>query len=458
MAIKSALESKLSFKSNTVPPSANSAGEGGSREATFDIFRRWGFLQATLDPLGQYLAPEPFPTPAPEGQDSADARAVYCGTIGVEFMHMASPEKRAWIQAQLERSPEEPRTAIEPRRVLSDLIRADVFEGVIQQRYLGTKRFSLEGLTALIPFLDQVFTTAADAGVTRSLFAMSHRGRLNVMVNTVGRESYEIFSKFEDVDPRSTMGGGDVKYHMGATGEFRTANGKLVSLHLASNPSHLEAVDPVVMGRARARQERIGENGRREILPLIIHGDAAFAGQGIWAETLNLASIRGYNTGGTIQVVVNNLLGFTATPEESNSSRFATDLAKRLPIPIFHVNAEDPEAVVRVAEIAAGYRQTFASDVVVDLIGYRRHGHSEVDDPTVTQPRRYAKIKDHPPLYKLFAERLGVDAAGEVAAVQNGFLEDQRRAAQHDVKQEQPGAFVVRRMHELPDYWKPYCG
>ena len=278
------------------------------------------------------------------------------------------------------------------------------------------------------------------------------------MVNTIGRGSYEIFSKFEDVDPRSTMGGGDVKYHMGATGDFHTANGKVVSLHLASNPSHLEAADPVVMGRARARQERVGDGGERCILPLIIHGDAAFAGQGIWAETLNLASIDGYNVGGTIQVVVNNLLGFTALPEESNSSRFATDLAKRLPIPIFHVNAEDPEAVVRVAEIAANYRQTFRSDVVVDLIGYRRHGHSEVDDPTVTQPRRYAKIKDHPPLYKLYAEKLGVDPGAEVAAVQSQFFEDQRRAAQHEVKHEEPGGFVVKRMHELPEYWKAYCG
>ncbi len=454
MATRIAPETKSSSRSGK--PSSEAAGTSieSQREAVFGIFRRWGFLQASLDPLGQFLPPEPFPTPAPDGPDSAEARGYYCGTIGAEYMHIASPERRAWIEQRLECS----YTPADPRRILSGLVRADVFEQVIQQRYLGTKRFSLEGLTSLIPFLDQLFTTAADAGVTRSLFAMSHRGRLNVMVNTIGRGSREIFSKFEDVDPRSTMGGGDVKYHMGATGEFRTANGKTVSLHLASNPSHLEAVDPVVMGRARARQERVGEGGQRCILPLIIHGDAAFAGQGIWAETMNLASINGYNVGGTIQVVVNNLLGFTANPDESNSSRFSTDLAKRLPIPIFHVNAEDPAAVVRVAEIAANYRQTFASDVVVDLIGYRRHGHSEVDDPTVTQPRRYAKIKDHPPLYKLYAQKLGVDPAAEVAAVQGQFFEDQRRAAQHERAGEAPGAFVVKRMHELPDYWAPYCG
>ena len=454
MATKTALPTKTSSKPSQPAASGNGTGSNAEREATFDLFRRWGFLQATLDPLGQFLAPEPFPTPVPDGPASAEARRLYCGNIGVEFMHIASPEKRAWIQERMEG----PFQAANPRRILTGLIRADIFEQVIQQRYLGTKRFSLEGLTVLIPFLDQLFTTAADAGVTRSLFAMSHRGRLNVMVNTVGRESREIFSKFEDVDPRSTMGGGDVKYHMGATGEFKTADGRSVWLHLASNPSHLEAVDPVVMGRARARQERIGEDGPKQILPMIIHGDAAFAGQGIWAETLTLATIDGYNVGGTVQVVVNNLLGFTANPDESNSSRFATDLAKRLPIPIFHVNAEDPEAVVRVAEIAASYRQTFASDIVIDLIGYRRHGHSEVDDPTVTQPRRYAKIKDHPQLYKLYADKLRVDISAEIAEVQQGFLEDQRRAAQHEAKQDEHTTFVVKRMHELPEYWNAYAG
>jgi 2-oxoglutarate dehydrogenase E1 component len=419
-----------------------------SREATFDIFRRWGYLQATLDPLGQFLPPEPFPITAPDGPDSEAARKIYCGSIGAEFMHIPSAEKRAWIEERLE-SGANATPLLKPARILTGLIRADIFEQVIQQRYLGTKRFSLEGLTALIPFLDQLFSTAAESGVQRSIFAMSHRGRLNVMVNTIGRGSHEVFAKFEDVDPRSTMGGGDVKYHVGATGEFVTPNGKIVHLHLASNPSHLEAADPVIMGRTRAYQERLGKPGVKEILPLIIHGDAAFAGQGIWAETLNLATLHGYEVGGTVQVIVNNLLGFTALPEESNSSRFASDLAKRLPIPIFHVNAEDPEAVVRIAALAADYRATFHSDVVVDLIGYRRHGHSEVDDPTVTQPRRYARIKQHPPLYKLYAEKIGVDATAEIDAVQQEFLEEQKTATHADHKPQ---------LHSLPDYWKPYYG
>ena len=422
------------------------------REATFDIFRRWGYLQATLDPLGQFLPPEPFPTALPEGpeaeQAAAEARSFYCSTVGVEFMHIPSPEIRAWIQQSLE-APAPTADLLTANRVLNGLIRADLFEQVIQQRYLGTKRFSLEGLTVLIPFLDQLFSTSADLGVTHGLFAMAHRGRLNVMVNTVGRSSFEVFAKFEDVDPRSTMGGGDVKYHMGATGTFTTPNGKSVELHLASNPSHLEAVNPVIMGRTRAYQTRLGEVGIQQTLPIILHGDAAFAGQGITAESLNLATLDGYNLGGTIQVITNNLLGFTALPSESNSSRFASDLAKRLPIPIFHVNAEDPLAVTRIASLAAEFRATFHADVVIDLIGYRRHGHSEVDDPTVTQPRRYAAIKNHPPLYKIYADSIGIDATAEIEAVQNRFLADQKDATQ---------AGHRPHMHSLPAYWSPFYG
>ena len=421
------------------------AAEQHDREVVFDIFRRWGYLQASLDPLGQYLPPEPFPTPAPEGEFVAEARSYYCGTIAVEFTHILNPEQRQWIEEKMEQKPAKQDQA----HILTQLIRADLFEQVIQSRYLGTKRFSLEGLTALIPLLDRVLESGAANGITKLMIAMSHRGRLNVMTNTVGRPASEIFTRFEDVNPRSTMGGGDVKYHTGATGEYTSPNGKIVNIHLASNPSHLEAVDPVVLGRARAKQERIGKGGKRAVMPLIIHGDAAFAGQGILAETLNMATLDGYNVGGTIHVIVNNLLGFTAIPEESNSSRFSTDIAKRLPIPIFHVNAEDAEAVVRVATIATEWRQRFHSDIVVDLIGYRRHGHSEVDDPTVTQPRRYAAIKDHPPLYQLYAKTIGVDPAAEVQEIQQEFLADQKEATKAETKP---------RLAELPEYWDPYKG
>jgi 2-oxoglutarate dehydrogenase E1 component len=415
------------------------------REAVFDIFRRWGYLQASLDPLGQYLPPEPFPAPVPEGELAAEARRYYCGTIAIEFMHIPNPEQRQWLQSQIEKIPSKPNQA----HILTQLIHADLFEQVIQSRYLGTKRFSLEGITALIPFLDQILETGSTLGVTKAMIAMNHRGRLNVMTNTIGRPASEIFTKFEDVDPRSTLGGGDVKYHLGATGDYTSPSGKIISLHLASNPSHLEAIDPVLIGRTRARQERIGEGGKKQVLPILIHGDAAFSGQGILAETLNMETLPGYSVGGVIHVIVNNLLGFTANPEESNSSRFSTDIAKRLPIPIIHVNAEDPDAVVRVATIVTEFRQRFGSGVVIDLIGYRRHGHSEVDDPTVTQPRRYAIIKDHQPLYQIYAERIGVNPAKEAEAIQQEYLEQQKLATKAD---------QIPHMATLPSYWDKYNG
>jgi len=451
--------------STKVKRAVETAGNGAvnqeRRAATFDVFRRWGYLQTQLDPLGQYLPPEPFPVAVPEGEEDAavEARGFYCGTIGAEFMHIASAEQREWLEQQMER--ETP--AVDQKRVLTGLIKAEIFEQVIQSRYLGTKRFSLEGLTVLIPFLERTLEVSAGLGVTTAIMAMSHRGRLNVMVNTVGREASEIFTKFEDVDPRSTMGGGDVKYHMGASGEYVSPAGERIDLRLVSNPSHLEAVDPVALGRTRAKQTRVedelktdglkgddaGLSGQLQVLPVVMHGDAAFAGQGIVAETLNMATLRGYNVGGTIHVIVNNLLGFTAVPEEVNSSRFATDIAKRLPIPIFHVNAEDPDAVMRVAGIAAEYRHKFGSDVVVDLIGYRRHGHSEVDDPTVTSPKRYALIAKTPELYKTYAKRIGVDPGAEVAATQKMFLEEQKEATQAD---------TIPHLSVLPAYWDNYCG
>src|SRR5258708_7297130 len=425
---------------------APTPGVENEREIIFDIFRRWGYLQASLDPFGQNLPPEPFPLASvPKGEFAAEARRYYCGTFAIEFMHIPSLEQRQWLQEQIEQPTPKP----DQKHVLTQLIRADLFEQIIQQRYLGTKRFSLEGLTVLIPFLDQVFATASAAGVARSLIAMAHRGRLNVMANTIGRAPSEIFAKFEDVDPRSTLGGGDVKYHMGATGEYTSPTGQTVALHLASNPSHLEAVNPVVMGRARAYQVRIGEQGKQPVLPIILHGDAAFAGQGITAESLNMAPLAGYNIGGTTHIITHNLLGFTANPEESNSTRFATDLAKRLPIPIFHVNAEDPATAHPIARIATQYRQRFHPDVVVDLIGYRRYGHNEADDPTVTQPRRYAVIKQRAPLYQLYAKAIGVDPAEEAKSIQEKFLSEQTAATKVEHKPV---------LSKLPEYWDNYRG
>jgi 2-oxoglutarate dehydrogenase E1 component len=360
-------------------------------------------------------------------------------------MHLPYSARREWIQERLERAAPEP----DQRQILERLTQADLFEQVIQSRYLGTKRFSLEGVTVLIPFLDEILNHAADLGAVKSVIGMSHRGRLNVMANTFGKSPADIFSKFEDANPRSILGGGDVKYHVGATGQFFTRSGGRVSLHLVSNPSHLEAVDPVAMGRARARQIRLGETGQVKVLPVLIHGDAAFAGQGIWAETLSLGTMPGFSVGGTIQIIVNNLIGFTADPDECYSSRFSSDIGKRLPIPIFHVNAEDPEAVIRVASLAVEYRYTFRTDVIIDLIGYRRHGHSEVDDPTITQPLRYAKIKDHPPLYEIYARRIGVDPSVRVKELQVELAEAQKQATRMT-----KSAVLAK----LPGYWSNYSG
>jgi 2-oxoglutarate dehydrogenase E1 component len=415
------------------------------RERTFDAFRRWGYLQAQLDPLEQYLQPVSVAELDADNDFAAAARDAYCSTIGIEFMHIPLPGRRAWLAERMETAA----PAVDEQRILRQLARADIFEQVIQSRYLGTKRFSLEGVTVLIPFLDELLNRAAELGAERSVMGMSHRGRLSVMVNTFGKPPVDIFAKFEDVDPRSILGGGDVKYHVGATGEFAARNGATVALHLVSNPSHLEAVDPVAMGRTRARQDRIGADGIDRVLPVVIHGDAAFAGQGIWAETMNMAGIDGYTVGGGIHIVVNNLIGFTADPAETNSTRFSTDLARRLAIPIFHVNAEDPAAVVRVASLAAEYRYAFHTDVVVDLIGYRRHGHSEVDDPTVTQPLRYARIKDHPPLYEIYAKQIGADSAALAQELHEEFAEAQKQAK--NVKKKPV-------LVQMPDYWAPYFG
>ena len=414
------------------------------REEIFDTFRRWGYLQANLDPLGD-LKPLVMPELDATGVAAGAARQIYCGTVGTEFMHIADGERRRWIQERIEAAPAEPDRA----RILDRLIRAEVFEQVLQTRYLGTKRYSLEGNAALIPLLDAILETAAEHNAGQAMLAMSHRGRLNVMVHIVGRNAAEIFAKFEDVDPRSVLGSGDVKYHIGATGDYRTPDGRKLSTHLVSNPSHLEAVDPVALGRARAKQVRLGERGVEKVLPVLMHGDAAFAGQGIWAETLNFATVNGFSVGGAVHIIVNNLIGFTTSPAELHSSRFAADLAKRMEVPIFHVNAEDPDAVARVGRLAVEYRYQFASPAIVDLIGYRKHGHSEVDDPTITQPLRYRKIQAHPPLWQIYAERIGASAAASVEQVRAEFDAAQKQA--EELEKNPP-------MRELPKYWDAYRG
>jgi len=432
-------------KSGKKPAAEAGVSKAGSQERSriFDAFRRWGYNEANLDPLGFF---GPFPQPDLEGltgEIAQEARRIYCGAIGAEFMHLPQPERRRWIAERVESSEVE----VDQGKVLERLVRADLFEQVLQSRYLGTKRFSLEGVTALIPLLDSILDTVGEHGAVESVMAMSHRGRLNVMVHAACKPPHEVVAGFEDVDPRSVLGAGDVKYHVGATGTYVTSTGKEIGIHLVSNPSHLEAVDPVAIGRARAKQTRYGVGSAAKVVPIVMHGDAAFAGQGIWAETLNLADLHAYTVGGTIHIIVNNLIGFTTRPEQEHSSRFASDIAKRQSVPVFHVNGEDPDAVVRVGKLAADYRAQFGGDVVVDLIGYRRHGHSEVDDPTITQPRLYDRIKSHPPLWRIYSERIGVQPMQIVENVRKEYEEEQSKA--REIKK-------IPHLRQLPEYWSAY--
>jgi 2-oxoglutarate dehydrogenase E1 component len=419
--------------------------ENHERELVFGLFRQFGYLEAELDPL-RLLPPQPHPDLQIDNEWAREARRMYCGSVGVEFMHIADPERRRWIQQRIEAEPAE----VDRERAFEMLLRADIFEQTLQQRYLGSKRFSLEGSTSLLPAVDVVLDVAGERGAVQLVMGMSHRGRLNVVIHLARRAADQVFAEFEDVDPRSVLGSGDVKYHMGATGEYITRSGKKIHIHLASNPSHLEAVDPVTVGRTRAKQDRAGEGGRAKFLPLLVHGDAAFAGQGITAETLNYADLAGYTVGGTIHVIVNNLVGFTTNDREEHSSHFSAQLGRRQAIPIFHVNGEDVDAVLRIARIATEYRYQFGTDVIIDLVGYRRHGHSEVDDPTVTQPLMYKAIKQHPPLYQIYAQQLGIEDVAERA----GAVKSEYEAAQKSATQ------VTKKpsMRSLPKYWDAYFG
>jgi 2-oxoglutarate dehydrogenase E1 component len=418
-----------------------------SKERLANAFRRWGYLQADLDPLGRL---EPFVHADLQDAGKEDAERwhrIYCGSIGVEFMHIHFRDRCEWVARRMEEAWREPNH----RSIVRRLAEAELLERFIHQRYVGTKRYSLEGCAAVIPLLDAVLDISSQCGARRCLIGMSHRGRLNVMVNVVGRPARDLFAHFQDNVPRGVLGGGDVRYHLGATGEHVTASGQRIRLHLVSNPSHLEAVGPVMMGRAKARQDRIGPKGRRSVLPLLIHGDAALAGQGIAAEALNLDGVDGFGVGGTVHVVINNLIGFTTSPASLHASRYATDVAKRLPIPIFHVNGDDPEAVIRAAEIATAYRYEFETDVVVDLIGFRRYGHSEVDDPSATQPLLYRQIQTRPMLWRTYGEKI-MDQE-ELERLEGEILEKLGMARDEGKKEKAAPTFRT-----LPEYWSPFVG
>jgi 2-oxoglutarate dehydrogenase E1 component len=353
----------------------------------------------------------------------ATLRATYCHAIGVEFMYIVDPVERQWLIDRME--PVQNRTAfdrVEQLALLGRLQAAALFESFLHRRFPGQKRFSLEGGESLVVLLEQAIAQGAELGVTDVVLGMAHRGRLNVLANLLGKPLANIFAEFADSLVQGFVGDGDVKYHKGYSADREFPGGRRVHLTLAFNPSHLEVVDPVVEGKARALQERQGTAGKRQVMPVLVHGDAAFAGQGIVAETLNLSQLEGYATGGTLHLVLNNQIGFTTLPHDARSTRYATDVARMLMVPVFHVHGENPEAVAHVARLAVEYRQAFGRDVVIELVCYRRHGHNEGDEPYFTQPGMYERIRERPAVHRLYADQLrqeGVDpqliATGEAA-------------------------------------------
>ena len=333
-------------------------------------------------------------------------RDAYCRTIGVEYMHIQSTDEQRWVQERVETKQRE-FGIDDKRRILERVNAAESFEKFLATKYVGTKRFGIEGAESAIPILDVILGSAADAGLDSAIMGMAHRGRLNVLSNIMGKSYEAIFSEFEGhLDPTSVQGSGDVKYHLGAKGKYVSPSGADIAIELAANPSHLETVDPIVMGMVRAKQDRIDPPGSFPVLPLLIHGDAAFAGQGVVAECLAMSDTGGYRIGGTIHLIINNQIGFTTAPGNARSSPYCSDVAKTIQAPIFHVNGDDPEACVRVAQLAWDYRQAFNKDVVIDMVCYRRHGHNEGDDPSYTQPLMYKAIGKRRSVRKLYVESL----------------------------------------------------
>ena len=411
---------------------AGSAAKAVRVAALIHAYRVRGHLAAVTDPLSAAPAgSHPDLEPAGHGLDAADAarlfpvdgfagrqemtldevlaglRAAYCGTTGIEYMHIQDPQERRWIQQRVE-GPQRPFASAEQLGILYRLGSAEAFETFLHTKYVGQKRYSLEGGESAIVLLDELLERAAGLGTRDVVIGMAHRGRLNVLANIVGKPHADIFREFEDAaDIRSVHGSGDVKYHLGAEGTFHTRDGRAVAVSVLANPSHLEVVGPVAEGVVRGRQDRAeGSHSPFCVLPVVVHGDAALAGQGVVAETLNMSQLPGYRTGGTVHVVINNQLGFTTAADGARSGTYATDVARTVAAPVLHVNGDDPEAVVRAAQLAFDYRQTFGKDVFVDLVCYRRHGHSEVDDPSITQPVMYDRIAERPSVRTLYAQAL----------------------------------------------------
>lgn len=444
-------------------------------------YRVRGHIVAQVDPLGMPRPQPPELNPSYYGFTEADLdrpvsseslasgkprtlrevlqclRNTYCRSIGVQFMHIDALPVREWLQTRMEGSENRLDLSRDTQlRILTRLTDAVIFEEFVQRKYTGAKSFSLEGAESLIPLLDLAIEKAGDQGIEQIVLSMAHRGRLNVLAHIMGKAPRQIFREFEDVDPDLYVGRGDVKYHVGYSNDWVAASGNKVHLSLCFNPGHLEYINPVAMGRMRAKQDRMADRGRMRGMALMIHGDASFAGEGIIQETLNLSELEGYTTGGTLHVILNNQIGFTTTPVEGRSSTYATAVARMLQIPIFHVNGEDPEAVAQVVGLAMDYRCLFMRDVIIDMYCYRRRGHNEGDDPTFTQPILYRAIKKRKSVRQGYLDHLltlgGVtrQEADEIAAGRREYLEAELAAARDSERMEFPAS--------LQGIWAGYQG
>lgn len=472
------------LEGTTVRAPGRTKGFAASVEAMVRAFRLHGHLIAQIDPLGRdRRTSQPELEPSLYGFTKSDMEAevhyeplfgaekvtvrtliarlreLYCGHIGVEYQNIPGSQARNWLRDQIERHDyAELDGEKDQRLILEKLIDADAFETFLHKKYVGAKRFSLTGGDALIPMLTFMLEEGGSLGVEEIVIGMAHRGRLNVLHNIMDKSAQAMLSEFEKVDtPEEYVGSSDVKYHMGYSSDYTTREGENIHLSLCFNPSHLEFVNPVVLGRSRAKQDRMdSEDAPRRLLPLLLHGDAAFSGQGVVAETLNLARVPGYHVGGTIHVVINNQIGFTTDPEEGRSTTYATDVAKMLEVPIFHVNADDPEACARVMKLAIRYRQLFGEDVIIDLVCFRRYGHNEGDEPRFTQPIMYSYIDEAKPVREKYIDYLVLkDVIKEEDAEK---LWDQRMEDYNEVFREVRETPKRKSISSLDGVWENYRG
>ncbi len=451
-------------------------------EALVRAYRVRGHMIATIDPLGmpRPMPPEldpaffgltdadldrPFPNSGVAGPGITTLRQIvdrlrntYCRSIGVQYMHIDDLGVKLWLQERMESSENQGQLASgEQVRILTRLTDAVIFEEFIQKKFLGAKSFSLEGSETLIPLLDLAIEAAGAEGISEIVLAMAHRGRLNVLANIMGKSPRAIFREFEDADPQLQLGSGDVKYHLGHSTDYVTGSGHTIHLSLCFNPSHLEFINPVAVGRTRAKQDRAGDVERTRHMALLVHGDAAFAGEGIIQETLNLSQLKAYTVGGALHVVVNNQLGFTVPPEEGRSSPYATDVAKMLQVPIFHVNGEDPEAVAHVVRLSMDFRRTFKRDVFIDMYCYRRRGHSETDEPSFTQPIMYREIERRMPVREGYLAHL-LKAGGMTREEADQIATRRREELELELSEARRGDFMPLSADTLGGVWTGFTG